>query len=201
MLLARQREIVAVVRELSERRLVVGSTGNVSARTATGFLITPTRRRYDALRAWDVVEVGPRRRRRGPPPSRETGLHASIYAAREDVAAIVHHHGPYATACSFDGGELRPRLEESEYFGFGPVRIAAPAPAGSKELAAACLTALGRGSAVLLAGHGMIATGPDLRAALDVALAVEHQAHVSWLLRTGAVRLTRTAPVRARARV
>jgi L-fuculose-phosphate aldolase len=183
--LARQREIVRAARELSARRLVVGSTGNVSARSATGFLITPTRRRYGGLRARDVVAVDRHgvSPRPGRVPSRESALHAAIYAARADVGAIVHHHGPFSTACSFGAGELQPRLEEAEYFAIGPVRTAAPAPAGAPELAAACVAALGDSQAVLLAGHGLVATGPDVGAALDVSLAVEHEAHVAWLLR------------------
>jgi L-fuculose-phosphate aldolase len=180
--------VVAAARSLPAAGLVIGSTGNVSVRTGNGFLITPTRRRHDELRPWQIVDFhrGCDLLRRRAEPSRESLLHRLIYETRPDVGAVVHHHGPFSTAASLADEGLLLGLEEREYFEIGSVRVAAPAPAGSRALAESCIAALGAGRAVLLAGHGLVAVGSSLTQALDISLAVEHEARVSSLALTAA---------------
>jgi ribulose-5-phosphate 4-epimerase/fuculose-1-phosphate aldolase len=79
-------------------------------------------------------------------------------------------------------------VEESAYYGIGPVRTSSAAPAGTDALAAAAAEALGDGKAVLLGGHGVIALGRDVAEATIIARSVEHQATIAWLLRLNAGR-------------
>jgi L-fuculose-phosphate aldolase len=188
-LAARRRdgELIATARGLERHDLVVGTVGNVSVRDGAHLRVTPTQSDYGRMRPRDLVTValadggwdGPAR------PSRELSLHVAIYRARPDVRAIVHAHGTYAAAWSFLGVPLSPPIEESSYYGIGPVRVSDPAPAGSTELGAAGARALGGSAAALLGGHGLVAVGADLGQALLAARVVEHHAHVAWLLRTG----------------
>ncbi len=180
--------LVAVARALYERGLVVGSVGNVSSRTADGLRITPSRMPYASMEAADTVTVtweGRSVAGTGHAPSRELPLHLAIYAARQEVGAIVHTHSPHAAAWSFLGEPLEPITEEIEYYGIGPVRTSEPAPAGSEHLASRAVAALGDSRAVLLGRHGVVATGATPADALVVAEAIEHQAQVAWLLRRG----------------
>jgi L-fuculose-phosphate aldolase len=173
---------------LEERGLVVHSVGNLSARSAEGIVITPTRVPYAALSADDLVTVdlagsvidGDR------VPSRELGMHLAIYLARPDVGAIVHTHSVHATAWSFLGEPLLPRIEDLDYYGVGEVRTALRAEPGSPRLAAAASAALGDSAAVLLAGHGAVAVGTTVEGAVTVAEVVERQAQVAWLVRSPA---------------
>jgi len=178
-------EIIDAMRRLRERGFVVGTVGNASVRTRAGLLITPSRRDYAAMRESDLIEVDGRGRvlAGAHRPSRELWLHLAVYAARPDVDAIVHTHSPHATAWSFLGEPLAPPTEEMTYYEIGQVGVAPPAPAGSPELAAAVAGSLGDAGAVLLHGHGVVAVGIDVASAVTVAEAVEHQAHVAWLLR------------------
>lgn len=176
-------EIIEVARGLSARGLVVGSAGNVSARDGNVIRITPTRVDYAAMRRSDVVSLDPYSERADPRASLEWRLHSAIYRARPDVRAIVHAHGPWATAWSCFDAQLLPELEETAYYGIGQVRTAPPAPGGSAELARGAVSALGGSNAVLLAEHGLVATGETPRSALWTAEAVEHQARVAWLVR------------------
>jgi L-fuculose-phosphate aldolase len=183
--LAVQRRVLRAGRTLAAEGLVVGSTGNASARLGDGFVITPTRVRYPRMGHRDLVHLdleGHRRHGRRA-PSMETPLHLAVYLGRPDVGAIVHTHSPHATAWSFLNAPLEPATEEVSYFGIGSVRTTAPAPRGTPELAVAAARTLSDGAAVLLGGHGVLAVGATLDDALDVARAVEHQAHVAWLLR------------------
>ena len=181
----RDRALLAAGRALAVEAMVVGSVGNVSVRAGADVRITPTALPYPRMRRADLVTVAADGRRLAGrhAPSRELPLHLAIYAARPDVAAIVHCHSPWAAAWSFLGEPLAPATEEIAYFGIGPVRTARRAATGSEALAAAAVDALGASLAALLGGHGTLAVGASVERALTVARAVEHQAHVAWLLR------------------
>ena len=177
--------LVAAARAMRERKLVVGSVGNVSARKGPYVRITPTRTPYESLRRSDLVTVDASgaviagRRT----PSLELSLHLAIYAARPDVGAVIHTHSPCATAWSFLGEPLPETLEEQSYYEVGPVRVSRPCRRGSHEQASAVVRALGDASAALIGSHGVVAVGPDCEAALAIAEVVEQTAHVAWLLR------------------
>ncbi len=170
-------------RRLADGGLVRARSGNLSVRWGDGLLISATRSRLGALVAHDVVAVA-RLGERPAHASSELATHAALYAARPDVGAVVHTHSPYATAWACLGAPLTLTLEEAGYYGMGDtVPVAARSAAGSGALAGAAADALGDAAALLLAGHGALAVGPDLEAALDVAASLEHQAQVAWLLR------------------
>jgi L-fuculose-phosphate aldolase len=177
--------LVAGGRRLAARGLVCGSIGNLSVRDGDRVLVTPTHVPYEAMTEDDLVTVdlGGRRLAGRHDPSRELALHLAIYRARPDAGAVVHAHGPHAVAWSFLGEPLAPDIEESEYYGVGPVRVSAAAPAGSTELGAAAVAALQDSAAVLLARHGAVSVAADLERALVLADVVEHHAQVACLLR------------------
>jgi L-fuculose-phosphate aldolase len=178
-------EVLAAARLMHERGLVIGSAGNVSARWGDEVLLTPTRRYYDELTPEDLVTLPLRSRPSAAAlrsVSREWRLHLAIYAARPEVAAIVHTHSTYATARSFDPAPMRFVTEDGEYLGLDEIRVAPPAAAGSTALAELATAALGGASACLLAQHGVVAVGERPRSALEIAAAVERQAQVQALI-------------------
>ncbi len=162
-----------------------GATGNVSVRLDRGFLITPTGLPCDGLAASDLVIVGmdgvapPDQR----PPSSEWRLHRDVYAARNDVGAVVHAHPPFATTLAC----LREDLPAVHYLiavtGADRVCCAPYAPFGSEDLSRAALGALGASRACLLANHGLVAVGSDPAEALRVAAEVESVAQLWWRAR------------------
>jgi L-fuculose-phosphate aldolase len=170
-------------RRLADTGLVRARSGNISVRLGDGLLITTAGARLGSLLPGDVIAVE-RLGERPPHASSETATHAAVYAARTDVAAVVHTHSPYATAWSTLGRPLELTLEEAGYYRMGDVvPVAAHAPGGSAELASGAAQALGGSAAVLLERHGALTVGPDLETALDIAESLEHQAQVAWLLR------------------
>jgi L-fuculose-phosphate aldolase len=169
-------------RRLAETGLIRARSGNVSVRFGDGLLITATGARLGALTPGELVAVE-QLGDHPPDASSEVATHAAIYAARPDVAAVVHTHSPYATAWASTGRPLELTLEEAGYYRMGrTVPLAAHAPGGSPELAAGAAAALGTARAVLLERHGALTVGSDLAAAIDVAESLEHQAQVAWLL-------------------
>ena len=96
-----RREIVEVSQALDAAGLMPNKSGNVSVRSAGGFLITPSGVPYAGLTPAQMVELPLPAREEpasGPRASSEWRLHAAVYGARPDVAAIVHTHSPRATA-------------------------------------------------------------------------------------------------------
>jgi L-fuculose-phosphate aldolase len=174
--------VVDAARLLRQRGLAIGTSGNVSIRRADGRLVvTPANLDYDELREPDLVIVdasgsvvaGERR------PTSELPLHLAIYAARADVAAIVHTHSPFATAFSV----VRRAIPAVHYVlatlvepGGDRIRVADYATFGTPELAENAVAALGGDHAVLLASHGVIAVGRDLDEAFARAERVEELA-------------------------
>lgn len=177
--------VVQAAREMLRLGLVTGTSGNVSARDGHSVLITPAALAYEEMSEEDVVELGADGEavQESAEPSSERRVHMAIYAARPDVAAVVHTHSVHATAWSFTGEPLDTGTEELEAAVGGPVATARRAPTGTDEIAAAAAEAIGERRAVLLGRHGVVAVGDSPAAALATAVVVERQAQMAWLLR------------------
>ena len=174
---ARRAGLIAIAQALDAAGLVPNKSGNVSCRSAGGFLITPAGVPYRDLAPADIVElaVDGAPGDAGPRPSSEWRMHQSIYAGRTDVAAIVHTHSPQATALACAGRGIPPFHYMIALAG-GDIRCMPYATFGTAELATAALRGLDGRRATLLANHGIVAVGGSLREAHSVAVEVENLA-------------------------
>jgi L-fuculose-phosphate aldolase len=159
--------VVRTCHELVAAGLVVGTSGNVSARVGDLVAVSPTGVDYRELTA-GLVGV---HRLDGTPveaellPTSELPLHLAIYAAT-GAGAIVHTHPVAATALSSIAEELPAVHYQVAMFG-GPVRVAPYATYGTAGLAANVVTALDGRTACLMANHGAVVTAADLATALN----------------------------------
>ena len=176
-----RRAVVATALAMNTAGINVNTSGNVSARcargTRAGFVITPSGLPYGELTAADLVfvddaeaAIGARR------PSSEWRFHFAIYAARVDVAAIVHTHSPHATALACQQLDIPSFHYMVAVAGGSDIRCAPYATFGTQELATNALTALENRHACLLAHHGVIACGADIERAFALAVEVENLA-------------------------
>ncbi|MFZ1474523.1 MAG: class II aldolase/adducin family protein [Anaerolineae bacterium] len=167
--LEERRRVLLTAQQLLEKRLTVGSSGNVSQRVGAELLaITPNRRYTEDLTPADIVVAtfeGDVVNGDGIPSS-ELMLHVGVYQARPEVQAVIHAHPRYVSAVAMTGRPIPPILEDQMIYLGGQIEVAAHAMSGSDELAAAAVLALGDRNACLLANHGALAVGRDLRAAL-----------------------------------
>jgi L-fuculose-phosphate aldolase len=181
-----REEIVRIARELAARGLAVGTSGNVGARLPDGRIaITPSSMPYDEMTADDIVIVEPDGSLADGHnhPSSELPIHLAVFAARPEVAAIVHTHSPFATTFSIS----RRVIPAVHYVlallvapGHDAIRVAPYATFGTEELARNAVTTLGEDEAVLLANHGAVAVGRTLESALGRAERVEELAMLAW---------------------
>jgi L-fuculose-phosphate aldolase len=170
--------VIAAGRELVQRGLAYGTSGNVSVRRdERRFFVSPTGMPYDALEPDDItlMDVDGRwfgRRR----PSSEWRFHRDIFKSRDEVGAIVHTHSPRATSLACTGRGI-PAFHYMVAVAGGPdIRCAPYCTFGTQELSDAAVAALEGRRACLLANHGVIATGADLPAALALAGEIENLA-------------------------
>jgi L-fuculose-phosphate aldolase len=177
-----REELITTARRMSELGLTPGMSGNVSVRTSTGLLVTPSGMPYGELVPDDAVEVkhdGSMRAGQRTPTT-EWQLHRDILGARQDIAAIVHTHSLFCTTISC----LRRDIPAIHYMvvlaGFDAIPCAEYATFGSAQLALNAVSALRGGNACLLANHGMIALGESLAQALRLAAEVETLASQYW---------------------
>ena len=173
-----RREIIGVSQALDAAGLMPNKSGNVSCRTAAGFLITPSGVPYAELTPAQLVELpltATQEPAGGPRPSSEWRMHRAIYAARPEVQAIVHTHSPRATALACAGRGL-PAFHYMIALAGGDVRCMPYATFGSDALADHAVQGLEDRRAVLLANHGVVAVGATPRRAAAVAAEVENMA-------------------------
>lgn len=193
---AQKMEVLKVARWMDEKGLVVGTSGNVSQRLREPdgrelIAITPSGCQYDTMRAEDIVLVDMEGQRveGGLAPSIETMLHVGIYKARKKVGAVVHTHAVFGSAIAVIGRDIPCLLDDQVTFLGGGIKVTAYALPGSAELATNAVAALGPRNAVVLANHGTVSVGRNLREAFDNCQLLEKTARV-YLLAMGLGALT-----------
>ena len=184
-----REEVLATALAMNASGINRGTAGNVSARSGNGsngdsgdgFPITPTGLAYEELAPADIVAMNSDGRHFGElKPSSEWRFHRDIYARRPEVGAIVHAHSPFATSLACMDCVIPAFHYMIARFGGVDVRCAPYAIFGSQELSDHALLALQHRSACLLAHHGMLAVGRDLKQALSLALELETLCEQYW---------------------
>jgi L-fuculose-phosphate aldolase len=186
-------EVLATARVMNAVGINRGAAGNVSARSGDGFIITPTGMPYDECGPDDMVHVklGSGETAQGRRnPSSEWRFHRDIYVARPEAGAIVHTHAPFATSLACQEVEIPAFHYMIARFGGDTIRCAGYATFGTQELSDAMLVALQGRCACLMAHHGMVVFGANLKEALALAVEFESLCEQYWrVLQIGAPKL------------
>jgi L-fuculose-phosphate aldolase len=175
-----REQIAAACRALAAEGLVLGTSGNLSARTGEHIAVTPTGATLAEMTADQVtvVDTGGAVVDGELQPTSELDLHLGIYE-RYGAGAVVHTHAPMATAVACVLDEL-PLIHYGMLGLGGTIRVAPYRTFGTPELAAATLAALEGRTAALMSNHGAINYGHDLKAAVDGARLLEWACTVYW---------------------
>lgn len=186
-----RQQVASVYRDIGRRGLIAGSSGNVSHRTRSGMIITPSGCSAETLQADGVVAMTLAGDVKGnTAPSSEWAMHAAIYLAYPMAQCIVHTHADACTALSCLNEGLPPFHYMVANFGGDDVRCAPYVTFGTPELARLAVAALTGRTACLLANHGMIVHGATADQALTAAIVLETLCLQYLLARSaGAVRL------------
>jgi L-fuculose-phosphate aldolase len=180
-----REEIAQVSRRMSESGLVIGTSGNVSARTPDGnALITPSGLDYALMEPEDVVlvDLDAKVLEGAFEPSVETPMHTGIYRSRPETRGIVHTHARYSTTLACLNREIPPiHYMLAVLSDEGRVPVARYATYGTEELARNAAQALGGSHrACLLRNHGTIAVGASVSEAYSRTELLEEMAEVYY---------------------
>ena len=168
--------VAAASRTLAEHGLLIGTAGNVSARSGDVVAVTATGAVLADATVDDVtvVDLSGAVVEGSLAPTSELALHLGVLRAAppDRVAAVVHTHAPKAAALSLVLDEL-PVVHYQQLTLGGALRVAPFHAFGTPELAASVGAALDGRLAALMANHGAVALGPDLAGAIENALLLE----------------------------
>jgi len=151
------RAMKKAAKELAERGLSPGTSGNISTRVEGGFLITATACKLGSLSDEDFVLVedfdfdsNSLKKAFGlKNPSAETPMHDLIYKSRGDARAIIHVHDPVLITERAVGKLKLPVTEQEHSY-------------GTKELASAIADLLSGRDVAVAKGHGIVVIGKSV---------------------------------------
>lgn len=182
---SQKQEVLKAAQQMSQKGFVVGTSGNVSLhfRDSEGrdlVAITPSGRDYDTMKPNDIViiDLEGQRVEGELTPSIETMLHTGIYKVRKKVNAIIHTHPIYGSIIAVAGLEIPAILDDQVTQIGGEIRVAPYALSGSPEMTGNVISALGPRNAVLLASHGAISVGRNMREAFTMCQLLEKTARI-----------------------
>lgn len=175
--------LVAYGKKLLDKKLVAGTSGNLSLRGKNGEIyITPSGMDYLEITEDDIVKInfmgeileGDKK------PSSEWMMHVEIYKNYQNYNAIVHTHSPIATAFAVSRKKIPLILIEMKPFLGGEIEVAPFKPSGSLELAKSLIPYLKKSNSCLLANHGVVSCGKDIESAFLSAEYVEDAAKIYY---------------------
>ena len=137
--------------------------------SAEGFLVSPTGIPNDGLLEDQIVFMNMDGESPADQltPSSEWRFHRDLYAIRQDVNAIIHTHSTYATVLACHQKEIPPFHYMIAEAGGDTIRCADYATFGTQQLSDNIIVAMKDRKACLMANHGMLATGKNLKTNLE----------------------------------
>ncbi len=176
-----RRAMIATCIKMNESGINQGTSGNISVRIDEGFLITPSGVPYDEMKPQDIVLMHIDASHEGPrKPSTEWRFHRDIMERKPEVGAVIHLHSMFCTSLSILRREI-PAIHYMIAVSGGPTIPCVPYVTwGTQQLADYILAALENRYACLLANHGMVCIGPNLKKAAWLAVEIETLAAQYW---------------------
>jgi len=188
MLEALKKEVLEAALALKTNGLVTLTGGNVTGRDPeTGYcVITPSGIAYELLEPNDmvVVDIDGNVIEGAMKPSVDMMGILYILRNRPDLHAVIHTHSPYATSfAALDQGIPCALTTLANEVG-SDVPCAPYTRPGSETIGIQVVEHIGDSNACLLAHHGVIAVGTNVRHSLVAAVMCEDAAKVLYLSKT-----------------
>jgi ribulose-5-phosphate 4-epimerase/fuculose-1-phosphate aldolase len=163
--------IVETARKLTAKGYLMATGGNLSVRIAgqSAMAITPSNYDYLKMLPEDVcvLDFELKVLEGSLKPSVESGMHAAIYRARQDVNAVVHTHQVYASALTLIQMPIPSLFDEQVRFLGRSVNIIPYAPSGTGLLVGIIARSVrDHNNAYMLQNHGALVFGSDMERAV-----------------------------------
>ncbi len=160
-----KKELIEYGKLAGVKNFTPGFSGNLSARCGDKILITATGTANGYLSEDDfaLIDFDGNKIDGDKKPSSEKMLHVEFYRQREDINYIFHVHSPYLTAFSAAGKALDKNILAEIVYCFDYIPLAEYALPGSKELVENTSKFFKDFDVVLMANHGVIVGGKDVK--------------------------------------
>lgn len=160
-----KNELIEYGKLAGVKNFTPGFSGNLSARCGNKILITATGTANGYLSEDDfaLIDFEGNIIDGNKKPSSEKMLHVEFYKQREDINYIFHVHSPYLTAFSAAGRALDKNILAEIVYCFDYIPLAEYALPGSKELVENTSKFFKDFDVVLMANHGVIVGGKDVK--------------------------------------
>jgi L-fuculose-phosphate aldolase len=176
-----RKKLIECGRKIYAKKFVIGSGGNISARSGDKIYIKASGVSLENSRLSDYNEVDLKTGKAvcfNRPCSIEIPMHLACYKARPDIGAVVHTHPVYGTILGIMGVKLGYISYEFMLTMRSEVPTINYKGAGSAALADAVGRDIKKYNGLLLKNHGTIVVGKDLAEACERALALERAAKI-----------------------
>lgn len=170
----KKKSIIFGLKELLNKKLNIGTEGNISIRNDNGFFISPSACPPHELKISNIASISTDGEKLNSiKPSSEWKMHHLIYKNKKDINAIVHCHSVWASCVA----SLRKDIPPFHYmiceFGGDDVKCSKYATFGTERLAKNVLKSLEHRKGCLLANHGQLTISNSVEDALHLAESLE----------------------------
>lgn len=162
----KKNELIEYGRMAGDKNYTPGISGNLSARCGDMVVITSSGVANGYLTENDFAVVDfDGNAIEGEKPSSERMLHIEFYKKRPEMNYVMHVHSPYLTAFATAGIALDDKISPEIIYCFEKIPLAEYSIPGSKELVEKTSKYFENYDVVLMANHGVIIAGKDIKEA------------------------------------
>lgn len=160
----KKNELIEYGRMAGDKNYTPGISGNLSARCGDMVVITSSGVANGYLTENDFAVVDfDGNAIEGGKPSSERMLHIEFYKKRPEMNYVMHVHSPYLTAFASAGIALDDKISPEIIYCFEKIPLAEYSIPGSKELVEKTSKYFENYDVVLMANHGVIIAGKDIK--------------------------------------
>ena len=175
-----KKEVYKAHINLMENKLVMWTSGNVSARDPKTNLIVikPSGVAYDKLSPDNlvVVDLNGKIIEGSLKPSVDMATHLYVYKHMPEVMSVIHTHSTYASAFAAIGKEIPVCLTAmADFFGCN-IPIGNLVLIGEEEIGKEIVDKIGNSKAIIMKNHGPFTIGKSVSEALKAAIYLEESA-------------------------
>ncbi|MCX6152457.1 MAG: class II aldolase/adducin family protein [Ignavibacteriales bacterium] len=174
-----RKELIEACHKVYQQGFVAATDGNLSCRISKNrFLITPSGKSKGELCEKDLLEIDENGKilKGSGKVSTEFKLHLFVYKNREEVKSVIHCHPVFATAFAASGLALDKPVFPEVILTLGKIPICKYATPSTKAVTSSMEPYIKTAWAMLLANHGAVTLGKNIRDAFYKMEKLEHTA-------------------------
>ncbi len=173
-----KKELIKYGDKMVSSGLVAGAGGNISARLGEVVYLSPSGYALDEMTEKSIsgVSIGSGKIVEGTlRPTSEVLMHLECYQNRKEIRAVVHTHSPWAGGVISAGVSLKPMFPEfvADLGDIGYLDYILPTTKGLADAVARQIKNL---DVVLMANHGVLTVGRNLKEAYYRSIIIEEAA-------------------------